>query len=382
MARTLGAVLDQCKGFGPGFDFMRVFLAAAVLSWHSVGIANGNYALLKSTPLWIVEFVTLPLFFALSGFLVAASATRLSLRSFLTNRGLRIVPALAVDILICALILGPLLTTRPLSEYFKHPDFFRYFANIVGWVHYDLPGVFETNPSPRVNGALWTVPFEIGCYAALSVLIALRLHNKAWALAASGFGLLIAAVLVERLGVMARLPELAAKFVDALLFDRGARLIPAFLLGALVYRLRHALPYSWGLGLAIAAAGSVLAVLGDQSLTRDATLSLIATPLMAYMIALLGLTPLPKLPFYSTGDYSYGLYLYHVPMQQTVVFLVPGAGPLLVLLISLPVTSALAALSWWCVEKPVLALRKHAAFANWMRAAHGAGVEERPRSPV
>jgi peptidoglycan/LPS O-acetylase OafA/YrhL len=114
----------------------------------------------------------LPMFFALSGFLIAGSAQRLKLKEFLLNRSMRIVPALAVDIFIAALVIGPSLTTNTLHSYVTDKKFAHYFLNIIGFIHYQLAGVFLSNPFPEaVNGSLWTVPFEIGCYVIMAGLI-------------------------------------------------------------------------------------------------------------------------------------------------------------------------------------------------------------------
>ena len=57
------------------------------------------------------------------------------------------------------------------------------------------------------------------------------------------------------------------------------------------------------------------------------------------------------------GDYSYGLYIYAFPIQQTLVRLMPGTEPAALLAATLPLTLAVAALSWHGVEKPALGLK-------------------------
>ncbi len=86
--------------------------------------ADGYCGTAHGPVLWFFEYSLVPMFFALSGFLITASAQRLDLANFLLNRALRIVPALAVDILICALHYRPVPSpTLPLGEYFTDAGF-------------------------------------------------------------------------------------------------------------------------------------------------------------------------------------------------------------------------------------------------------------------
>jgi peptidoglycan/LPS O-acetylase OafA/YrhL len=55
--------------------------------------------------------------------------------------------------------------------YFSDPQFFRYFGNIVGWITFYLPGLFQENSTNLVNVNLWTLPSEFDCYAVTAVLL-------------------------------------------------------------------------------------------------------------------------------------------------------------------------------------------------------------------
>ena len=128
-----------------GFDYIRVVLAATIIVWHGIPISYGPEVELGywRGPLGVVMHFLLPMFFALSGFLVAGSLDRCrTLVSFFGLRVLRIVPALAVEVTLSALIFGPLLTSLPLREYFGSPVFFSYFLNMLGDIHFLLPGLF------------------------------------------------------------------------------------------------------------------------------------------------------------------------------------------------------------------------------------------------
>jgi hypothetical protein len=72
-----------------------------------------------------------PSFFAPGEFLVAGSLLRNSIAGFLTLRVMRIFPALACEVLIPALIIGPLFTVLPWSAYFIAERFRAYFSNVI-----------------------------------------------------------------------------------------------------------------------------------------------------------------------------------------------------------------------------------------------------------
>jgi len=101
LKESIGTRLDRRKGIGPGFDFLRIALSFSIMAFHS-WLACGREEDAAMGPAWIFIYALLPMFFALSGFLITGSAMRLRLRDFLINRGIRILPALAVEI-ICPL---------------------------------------------------------------------------------------------------------------------------------------------------------------------------------------------------------------------------------------------------------------------------------------
>ena len=116
---SIGQKLDENRGLGKGFDFLRVALAFLVVAWHTPVIARASMQLEHERVLWLGSVAILGMFFSLSGFLIAGSALRLGLGNFLINRGLRIFPALAVEVVLCAFLLGTLLTQLNLFRYAK-----------------------------------------------------------------------------------------------------------------------------------------------------------------------------------------------------------------------------------------------------------------------
>src|SRR5690242_16897540 len=141
---SIGAALSSHHEKDPGADTLRFWLATSVIVYHSFGM-SGN--IMPGVPPHVAHdlgrVVIVPMFIALSGFLLAATATRnRDIRQFAINRVLRIFPALIVLTLITALLVGPLVTTLPLSEYFTDQRFWRYLLVAIAWINFDLPGVF------------------------------------------------------------------------------------------------------------------------------------------------------------------------------------------------------------------------------------------------
>lgn len=329
-----------------GFDYLRIVLACSVLLWHSYQISYGWEAALGlwQTPAGFLLEPILPMFFCLSGFLVAGSLERnRDLRKFLTLRVIRIYPALCVEVVISALLFGPALTTVDLHTYVTSRTFFTYFFNTIGWIHYNLPGVFKTNTLPdMVNLSLWTVPFELECYVELSLLVLLGFMRSRWLSVA-----LFVAITVLMIGLLRFWGESGTPPGGL----HGRVLVLCFLAGTVIFRLREVLPFSGGLALA-AATLAILMLRFDVSVC-------VAPIFVAYATTYLGLQDPRRTIVVSSGDYSYGVYLYASPFQQTVAFLLgPSNSWGANVALALPLTVACALFSWHVVEKPFLRVKR------------------------
>jgi peptidoglycan/LPS O-acetylase OafA/YrhL len=343
-----GTIADRIRdtgGYTSGFDYLRLILSILVLFGHSF-VVSGDYVDDKLMP-WGIntlrDYAILPIFFSLSGFLVAASLVRTkSLLMFLTLRGLRIVPALFVEITLSALVLGPLLTTVNLREYFTGIEFFQYFLNVIGYIHYRLPGVFLNHPSTMVNGSLWTVPYEAECYIALAIFALIGLVKRLDVFLI-GFLALTIALCVWTFGHGD--PDLTR------ITASGRQLVLFFLGGVLLYMLRERVPWSGWLALSAA-------IISAPLIISHIFIYLVPLP-VAYLTAYIGLLQPKKLPIVFTGDYSYGIYLYAFPIQQAVYQLVPSSTSWYInFLLALAAVSVFAAFSWHCIERPALKLKR------------------------
>jgi peptidoglycan/LPS O-acetylase OafA/YrhL len=284
------------------------------------------------------------IFFVLSGYLVGQSWEHdPDARRFLARRALRIFPALVVLVFLTALVLGPALTTLPSGEYFRHPFFRQYFSNAILLPRYALPGVFEhARVANVVNGSLWSLPVEFTCYLGLLALGVARAPR--WllgALALTG----CAATLAWSLD---RSHEIV--FYGMILQDvvqHGTY----FLIGVCVgrFRLERFLTVT-SLCVAVVA---MIAVepwpLASRIVSWFAFPVVFLTFGRASSVAARGLARL--------GDYSYGVYIYAFPVQQTVLYLWPSLPTIAYVLVSLGATFAFAAASWHLIEIRAMRLK-------------------------
>jgi peptidoglycan/LPS O-acetylase OafA/YrhL len=77
------------------------------------------------------------------------------------------------------------------------------------------------------------------------------------------------------------------------------------------------------------------------------------------MTIYLGLLEPKRISLVSSGDYSYGLFLYGFPIQQATIATLGAVGHhwFVNTAVALPVTFAIAFFSWRYIEKPALGLR-------------------------
>ncbi len=340
---TLEDRMIATHGRPAGFDYMRIILAFGVVVWHSNLLCYGENAEYGFIHDMLEPFARMivPMFFALSGFLVAGSFERSkTLVTFLGLRVYRIVPALAMEVFLSALILGPVFTSLPLENYFLDQRFFAYFLNILGEIHYVLPGVFEDNPFPNiVNGQLWTVPYELICYIVLSLFAVLGIFAKRhWLF------VMIVVYYIGQIGNSILRPH------DHVMGPAGSTTVMCFIAGLLIYRYREKL--LWDKKIA-----ALMLMLSLYLLCIPNGVRFCALPL-SYLTIYLGLMNPGRNKIVLSGDYSYGVYLYGFPIQQTFVALSPAFHVWYWnLAVTIPSVLAMAVFSWWLVEKPILEKR-------------------------
>ena len=325
------------------FNLIPILAALGVLVSHSFALTGYPEVLIGGKTF---GFLCVAIFFSISGFLITKSWLRSPvIINFTRHRCLRIYPGLWLAVAFTALIIGPLATTLPPAAYFTSFRFWAYLAgsgSLLQVVH-RLPGVFDELVNHSANGSLWTLPYELICYAAILAFGLLARKNP------RRFLYLIVATLAVLLAVafLASPPANERLLPIPLVMERLAGLLPYFFFGALASyapgRCRKIAPVLLlGMSLAIAAG-------------RPGIISLVLPATLAPMVITLAYLPNSLLQRYNQiGDYSYGIYLYAFPIQQMVALNVPDCRPWQNVFYTLPLVLGMAFLSWHLVEKRAL----------------------------
>ncbi len=343
---TAGTMLQNHGDGVPGVAATRVALVVAIVGFQSIQVSE-NYVRIASTPAWIFAVILYPALFAISGFLLARSADHRQIGDFLQRRVRRMLPALVLIVLLSALVLGPLATTKPFRAYATDPDFGLYFLNILAWPRFSLPAVFQfNNAGTVVNLPLWLSPFVVAMVA-----IAALARRFGTGILFAALVLLIVAVAVAALLV----PDPAgfANLQRKLLDGSGAAVVLAFLLGALAYRLRHRLPMRAGIAYLCLAALIGAALLGNTAWVGIPAANLLLAVPVAYVALFVIFQDLP-LPGQALRmeRYLVGLLLFSFPVQQLWIAFGPRQQSFLLnFLLALPSTMILVLLAWHGLQR-------------------------------
>ncbi len=333
------------------FHLLRLMAALQVafvhlVEWLRVPVADGV--------LFVVGlFPGVPIFFAISGYLIADSCLRTSPRMYATHRMLRIYPALWVCFAVTVCILagfGQLNGAEP-------PKVWAWALGQVTFFQY-TPTFLEGYGTGSVNGVLWTIMVELQFYVALPFILRFIGTSKA-----RFAGLFFVSLTI---GVVYLMQRGSDTILDKALFRCVASWLYIFLVGVflrlhpeLVNRLKgRAVPVLMVyLLMAAVAAGLGLPITGN-----DAT-PLTTIPLAVFVIAMAYTLPSLSNRLLGPHDISYGIYIYHMVVVNVLVH-TGRTGTWVHVAMALLIAVALAAVSWVVVERPALRLKA------WFAGSH------------
>ena len=320
------------------FDLIRFCLAMTVCLVHA--------SILSAQPaLTIIQNIlnsgyAVQGFFAVSGFLIFMSYERAtSMRSYIEKRVRRLVPAYVTIIVVSAVLFR---TLSSVDSYFLTTDWWAYLAanlTYLNFLHPELPGLFQGNVVHAVNGALWTLKVEIAFYIAVPAFV--------WAIRRLGAAQVLVATYV--------LSSIYAANVGGSLQQQLPGQLRYFVAGTACYYGLPFLRQHWGLIIAICATILVAGKFFPLDFMAPASIGVLV--ICAGLFCYLG-------NFGRYGDFSYGVYILHFPIIQTLVQvgvfqLSPWGG----LLLAVTLTLIAAVLLWNLVESRFLHRRKSNACA-------------------
>ena len=337
------------------FLLLRILFAIFVIATHAVLLSgSGENDVLFQWSHQQLNFSYLGVrgFFVISGFLIYKSLLRsTSLLNYAKKRTLRIVPGLLSALCITTFIIGPLCTSFSTSAYFNNPSTYHYLLSslkIPGIPNTpSLIGCFTQNPFSNIaNGSLWTIWYELLCYACIATFFIIKRNS-----------------IIQKLVLSIVFINL---YIGLTFFD--ARLSSGFLPGAhsslslsfdvVIYFVAGALgsfinwkqlPYRKHL-----AAAAILILLTSLYIHQANWVLYLCYPILVLSLATMHAPKLDRLQ--QLGDPSYGLYIYAFPVQQLLVQWHPMQGWQL-FMGSLIVLIPLSYASWHWLEQPLLRLK-------------------------
>lgn len=323
------------------FDFLRIVAALAVLVSHHFAVMNLPEPLFFGLATWGTLAVFC--FFVMSGFLVAQSWTRdPHLRRFLARRAWRILPGFILVLLLSVLLFGALFSELSPEKYYLNAKTWAYLQAIFFLDYQEtLPEIFMQNSyANTMNVSLWTIRWEVRCYAALALFGVCGLLRSRKVLA-----VLLTAVMALFLlwNPDAHFPHMPVPHASAL------AAVMAFVCGVLAFALWDVVRAKFW----FFAVFWLLLVLILALLSRFYALIFVVFPVLILRFAQASLPVLRRAGRF--GDPSFGVYLFAFPISQMTVALFPHWHWAASLAWSLSVTLLAGFALWHGVEKHALA---------------------------
>lgn len=342
-APTVRSVLASYGNRGPGFDTVRLLAATGVMFHHSLGIkydiVQGDWLFKFSQGYSHLGLMSVAVFFSISGFLVTPGLLKSgNVLEYLSRRFMRIMPLLAVVVVLTALVLGPILTDLTLAEYFSSGETWAYLRNITTSLRLQLPGVTNHLGTNSINNPLWTLRYEWLCYlivAVSSVVLILRFKLAfvaLWIATLIAFPMLFGFYEADsgKLGQLGNLLYLFGYF------------------GAGVVLCLYSDRAPWSIGWLVFAFVALLIILASGYA------HIVAPAIVTYLVIGVGLIRMPWSDFLSKADLSYGVYLTHALVLTILMNIYTFASPYWLFAFCLPLSYAAALATWTFIEKPAL----------------------------
>lgn len=333
------------------FTPIRLFLAVTVMIGHAFYVTKGH--LFSAGPLaepmvffeYRPSYLAVNLFFILSGFLITKSLLgNRNIAEYAAARILRIFPALIIYMLFVMFVMGPLVTSLPMAEFFSHREFLNQPMKVLTFYRTQmvLPGAFENNSAQVSSATLWTLRYEALAYIGTAMAFCMGLMKRNWMILGQCLAFLILWPLAHATGLF---DEIMGTF------QRILRLGVCYSIGAAIYAYREKLSFHV-VGIPVLGCASV-------ALHNTVFFEIMVDVWMAYTLFWAAYVTMPKLvPLQNISDISYGIYVFHYAILQWAFHINTEISTLGLIAVTAPVSIVLGIISWHYVEKTALARRK------------------------
>ena len=338
------------------FDLLRLIAALQVLIWHGA-VHFKVFDNMKGFLEFIFHFPGVPVFFTISGFLISHSLQRnnFDLKKYFRNRALRIYPALWVCTALTALLL--LYFVRPIIL----KDFAIWLVAQVSFLQFYVSPSLKSWGAGHPNGSLWSVAVELQFYLILPLLLYIINIPEKLLQTNIVLGVLFAVSIILKLLISSNPLVLSNELLQKILGNTVFYYLHFFLTGIAIYK-----NFAWIEKYVKDKVFIWLAIYVAYVLIVHTWLKLYINP---YDISIWGIIANTLLSMLSLSfafsyihlsknllkenDVSYGIYIYHVPVINTMLSF-GYAGSIWHILMMGIIVSFVAYLSWICVERPAL----------------------------
>ncbi len=340
------------------FDLIRLFAASQVAILHSLHIMGVEASGIWDRMLFLLHiFPGVPIFFFVSGYLITRSyESNSKISEYASNRILRVYPGLITAVCLSFVLIF-------VSGYMVQAD-----ASFIEWLQLFLakasivqfynPDFMRGYGDGVLNGSLWTITVELQFYVIVPIVYFLLKLDRGGN--AKLLLLILAFFAINRVysylhgsfhdHLLYKLVSVSFApwfymFLVGMFFQRNFEYFHKLLAGKFFYLL------------------AIYLVIGFFASQHNANFGNNVDPLFYLLLVPLVFSfaySSPDLAMRTTkgNDFSYGIYIYHMPVVNFLIYL-GFSGSVFWSLVALVVTVIIATVSWFYIEKPCLKLKHH-----------------------
>ena len=338
------------------FNFMRIVAASMVIITHSLVLTGEgcdvDILYRMSNGEIMISTLGLRIFFVISGLLIMQSMDRSNTRiEFIWKRMLRIFPGLIVCVLFAIFVIGPIFTNKTVTEYFRLESTWSYLINLSLFKTQEtLPTVFDSNMVSVVNGSIWTLAYEFSYYIMVLGLSIVGIFKRKCLV----FVVFFIFFVIQLITVYCQVPPKYFYFLiyTDLKLNHFSDFGLFFISGMIAYLYRDKIKYHNKIALLAFVLYSICIFFNIPWLMKY-----VALPYLIMYVGYLSISPRISM-WGKNGDFSYGIYIYGMIVQQSIIALLSvPINPYVLSVLSLIAVFPFAWLSWNLIEKHALKLK-------------------------